>query len=41
MQKSRVVDAPKSVSRILLVRLTAKYETESLAYFYSEKNSST
>ena len=41
MQKLWVVDATKSISRIDLVRLTAKYETESLAYLYSEKTSST
>ena len=41
MQKLWVVDATKSISRIDLVRLPAKYETENLAYVYSEKTSST
>ena len=41
MQKLWAVDATKPISKIDLVRLTAKYVTESQACLYSEKTSST
>ena len=41
MQKCWVEDATKSRSRVVLVRLMATYESESLAYRCSEKSSST